>query len=59
MKIIFHCVNCGSRIETFIDDEGELNGMFIGVDSVFSEMLDKFVSVKVKCAECSFTKDKV
>jgi hypothetical protein len=43
---------CGKRIETFRDNDGDLDGQFIGVNAVFSEMLDKFVSVKVKCAEC-------
>ena len=55
-KIIFNCHRCGKEIPTFWDEDGDLDGDFIGVESDFSEALDKFVTQTPQCMECTTTK---
>ena len=54
VQIVFHCSKCGKRIATFRDEDNDLDGMFLGVSSQFSEMLNKFVSVEVICLDCFY-----
>ena len=52
LKIVFHCSKCGQPIRTWFDEDGDIDGWFVGVESVFSEMLNKWVTVKAKCWVC-------
>lgn len=52
IKILFHCSKCKEKIITFRDKDNDLDGNFIGIESKFSEMLNKFVSTKIICIKC-------
>ena len=52
IKIIFNCKLCLNRIETFYDENNILDGNFIGLDTAWSEALEKFVNKDVRCIQC-------
>ncbi len=52
IKVIFHCVKCGDPITTFWDEDGDLEGYYIGVKAERSEYLNKWVTLEAKCGMC-------
>jgi len=59
LNIIIHCCACGKPIKTFWDKDDDLNGNWVGVESEYSEIFERFqTSINAaKCFECLSEKE--
>lgn len=59
IRIIIHCCQCGKAIDTFWDADGDLNGEWVGMESLFSELFQKCLTVmnQAKCFNCVTKKE--